>query len=459
MFDSDTNTTQTSTALAPDFPPMTTEEWAAEERLIFELMDAGLEPAPADEPVVLPADLESWPTDIRLAVLLSVVDVNDLSGSDRVTYMKAQHRLNSAGQARFLGSITAVSDAYDELAEDIEDPEAGASMEIRAALRWTRRATDIEMGLAHDLQARLPSVFERFAQGLIDRRRAERLVSHTSHLSVGHARQVVDSLLDDAHRWTTGQLVERIRRACLDIDPDTARERYEESHQDRRLVAWSDPDGTVTLSGIGLDPVKVAEAKNRIDRLARELRTGGETRSMDQLRADIVLELLTGNSDLPRQGSVHLTVDLATLAQLKDHAGDLAGYGPVISDIARQLTRQLGEGVWDWTVVHPDTGMPVGDGTTRRRPTASQVRKVKTKNRTCVAPGCRNPVVDCDIDHTTTWAETGITDSNDLAALCRHDHCIRHQTGWTYQPLDNGDYLWTSPLGGPGYTTSGNDPP
>jgi hypothetical protein len=30
---------------------------------------------------------------------------------------------------------------------------------------------------------------------------------------------------------------------------------------------------------------------------------------------------------------------------------------------------------------------------------------------------------------------------------------------WTYQPLDNGDYLWTSPLGGPGYTTSGNDPP
>jgi hypothetical protein len=299
MFESGTNTTQ-STALAPDFPPMTTEEWEAEERLIFELMDAGLEPAPADEAVMLPADLDSWVPDLRLAAVLAVVDVNQLSGSDRVTYMKAQHRLNSAGQARFLGSITAVSDAYDEFAEDIEDPEAGASMEIRAAMRWTRRATDIEMGLAHDLQARLPSLFERFAQGLIDRRRAERLVSHTSHLSIGHARQVVDSLLDDAHRWTTGQLVERIRRACLEIDPDTARERYEESHQDRRLVAWSDPDGTVTLSGIGLDPVKVAEAKNRIDRLARELRTAGETRSMDQLRADIFLELLTGNSDLPR---------------------------------------------------------------------------------------------------------------------------------------------------------------
>ncbi|MEX1004735.1 MAG: DUF222 domain-containing protein [Acidimicrobiia bacterium] len=348
---------------------------------------------------------------------------------------------------------------YDEMAEDIEDPDAGASMEIRAALRWTRRAVDNEMAFAHDLGVRLPSLFERLSQGHVDRRRAERLSDHTSHLSVGHARQVVDSLLDDAPRWTTGQLIERIRRACLEIDPDTARERYDESRSERRVITWSDPDGTITLSGMGLDPVKVAEATDRINRLARELRTNGETRSMDQLRADIFVELLTGSSDLPRKGSVHLTVDLATLTQLKDLSGDLAGYGPVIADITRQLSSQLGEGVWDWTVVHPDTGMPIGDGTTRRRPTASQIRKVKAKNRTCVAPGCRAPVVDCDIDHTNSWAETGVTDSNDLAALCRHDHCIRHQTGWTYQPLPNGDYLWTSPLGGPGYTTSGNDPP
>jgi hypothetical protein len=115
-----------------------------------------------------------------------------------VAYLKAQHRLNSSGQARFLGAITAISDAYDQMSEDIEDPDAGASMEIRAALRWTRRATDIEMGFAHDLHTRLPSLFERFSQGLIDRARTRKLVDHTSHLSVGHARQVVDSLLDDA---------------------------------------------------------------------------------------------------------------------------------------------------------------------------------------------------------------------------------------------------------------------
>ena len=435
------------------------EELQAEENLVFEIQSNPDRYFEDDAPAVLPPDLESWAPDLRLAAVLSVIDVDALSGRDRVRYLTAQHRLNSAGQASFLGAVNAISDAYDEMAEDIEDPEAGASMEIRAALRWTRRAVDHEMGLAHDVKVRLPRLSSAMTAGLIDRARTLVFVRHTSHLPVGHARLVVDGLIDGAARLTTGQLVERIRRACVDIDPDTAKERFEKSRDRRRVTTWSDPEGTVTLAGQGLDPVKAAEARDRINRLALQRKTAGTSRSMDQLRADVFIELLTGHSDLPSTGRVHLSADLATLAELKDHAGDLAGYGPVIADIARQLARQLGDGIWDWTITHPHTGMPIADGTTRRRPSASQLRKVRAKNPTCIAPGCRNPVIDCDIDHTRTWADVGVTDSADLAALCRHDHCIRHQTGWTYQPLPNGDYLWTSPLGGPGYTTSGTDPP
>jgi hypothetical protein len=97
--------------------------------------------------------------------------------------------------------------------------------------------------------------------------------------------------------WSNGS-GGRVSKSTL-TPPETA---TKNPGKDRRLVSWSDPDGTVTLSGIGLDPVKVAEAKNRIDRLARELRTGGETRSMDQLRADIFLELLTGPVTSQGQG-------------------------------------------------------------------------------------------------------------------------------------------------------------
>lgn len=441
-------------------------EWELEDRLAWELTEAALaSPVVAEAPFV-PVGIESWPADERLAVFLSRVDPDALSGSDRVRFMVQVDRLVAAGHGRFLGAVGSVGDAYDGLAEDVEDPDGGASMELRAALRVSRRVAETELGLAHDLRVRLPSLFGALVEGRVDRARAKKLADLTGHLSVAEARTVTDGLLADARRWTTGQLSERIRRACIEADPDSAKQRFVESCRDRRVESWPDTDGTVTLAGIGLDPVEVASAKELINRLARERNTAGEDRSMDQLRADVFTDLVNGRVQTTsgegttgvRAGSVHLLVDLATLAGMCENTADLAGYGPVAADIARQVTKKLGEGVWDWTATHPETGMPAADGTTRRRPTASQVRKVKTRNRTCVAPGCRMPTIDCDIDHTRPWADTGRTDSKDLAALCRHDHCIRHQTGWTYQRLADGDYLWTSPLGGH-YTTSGNDPP
>jgi hypothetical protein len=414
---------------------------------------------------VLPADLDAWTPDLRLAAVLSVVDVDRLCGADRVTYLKAQERLNAAGAAAGLRALTAIADVYDGL--DVEDPGGGASLEVRSALRWTRRAAESELALAHDLRVRLPRLFESLAAGLVDRRRAAVFVRPTDHLPAAHARMVVDVLMDDAGRLTTGQLIEQIRRVCVDIDPEAARRRYESSRADRRVVSWAEPDGTVTLAGIGLDPVDVASARDLIDRLARRRRSVDPSKTVDEHRADVYTDLVngraagadrTGDGVAGRPGSVHLLVDLSTLAGMNDDSADLAGYGPIGADIARQLVDSLGEGVWDWTVIHPGTGMPIADGTTRRRPTASQTRKVRARNRTCVAPGCRMPVVDCDIDHTRAWAETGVTDSADLAPLCRHDHRLRHQTGWTYQRLDDGDHLWTSPLA-TSYTTSGADPP
>jgi len=401
---------------------------------------------------------------LSLAMLLWSVDVDELSAADRVRFLRAQERLNAAGSAATLRAIGSIADAYDGLVEDIEDPEAGASLEIRAALRWTRRAAETELGLAHDLRMRLPRLFQALAGGVVDRPRVRVLVRHTDHLSVAHARMVIDAVVGEAAGLTTGQLTEAVRRLCLDIDPAGARERYMSSRTGRRVVSYPDPDGTVTLSGIGLDPVEVAGATDLINRLARQRRCEDRSRSIDQHRADVYSDLVNGrispdgsSPSVSRSGSVHLLVDLATLAGMREDSADLAGYGPIAADIARQVTDTLGEGVWDWTLTHPATGMPLTDGTTRRRPTASQHRKVRAKHRTCVAPGCRMPATDCDIDHTLPWTDTGITDSRQLAPLCRHDHCTRHQTGWTYTPTTDGDHHWTSPLG-THYTTSGRSP-
>ncbi len=69
------------------------------------------------------------------------------------------------------------------------------------------------------------------------------------------------------------------------------------------------------------------------------------------------------------------------------------------------------------------------------------------------------PAADCDLDHTTPWTETGVTDTADMAPLCRYHHRLKHQTQWTYQPNPNGnsDLIFTSHLGHT-YTTNGHDP-
>jgi hypothetical protein len=291
----------------------------AEEEFALAIMDSDTSLAPRKPG--LPSDLEFLPPDIRLAAVLLSTDVDELSGSDRVRYLQASERLNAAGQARTYRAMCAIADAYSGLGLEMGDSERGAALEIRAALRLTRRNAESELEFALDLRVRLPRLAEALAEGLVDRRRAGVLVRHTAHLSVAAAREVVARTIDDAGRLTTGQLTEVVRAVCLEVDPDSAAERYREVQYDRRLVAYPDPDGTNTICLNGVDPVLAGEAMDRINRLAQELKFDGEVRTMDQLRADVALDLLRGTTGPARYGTVHITADLSTLAGLDDHPG------------------------------------------------------------------------------------------------------------------------------------------
>ena len=176
---------------------------------------------------------------------------------------------------------------------------------------------------------------------------------------------------------------------------------------------------------------------------------------MDQLRADVYLDLLRGTTTGDSGGSVDIRVDLDTLMGLSDQPGEIAGYGPIIDDIARRVIADNTGGQWRYTVTHQ--GHPVATGTTHRRPTTGQKRFVEATHPTCVFAGCRMPGTECDIDHRIEWANTHTTITQDLAPFCRHDHVGKHKHGWAYQILPNGDIKWTSPLGHT-YTTHNRDP-
>jgi len=297
--------------------------------------------------------------------------------------------------------MTAITQALTDDGESYE--EELASAEIRAALNLTRSAADTELAFAMDLRQRLPKVHQMLADGSIDVRRARTIDHETSHLTIATARGVVERIAEAAPELTTGQLRARIKKLCIQADVEEAKKRYKQAVEQRRVIAEPSVDGTANLTGLDLPPDKVAAVTRRINSIARSLRGDGETRTMDQLRADVYLDLLQGtNYTTKTTGVVHMTVDLDTLTGLTEHPGELNGFTPVISDIARQVALDQPDSEWRYTITDTESGQPVTTGITRRRPTTSQRREVEARDSHCVFPGCRMPATDCDLDHTTT---------------------------------------------------------
>lgn len=400
----------------------------------------------------VPGNLDDMAPGPVLGAFLSSVDTTRISGHDRVLVMRARQRMASHYAALVLSDMEAVSEVFTDAARDEYDRAdrlEHAAGEIRAALNLTRRSADNELLFALDLVQRHPNVYEALCAGHIDARRARVIIDGISHLDDGAAESVVDLVLAAASNLTTGQLRAKVRSACIEVEPDDARDRYEAALENRRISHQPGENGTAHLYAMDLPPDAVAAATNRINEIAKTLRSPTESRTMDQLCADVFLDLLNGNPTVrtDRTGTVDIRVDLTTLMDLDNRPGDLAGYGPVVADIARKVTAKSHDSEWRYSVTDPTTGRVLNTGPTRRRPTAGQRRYLESVHPTCVFPGCRTPATECDMDHRKEYSKGGRTVTSNLTPLCRHDHVLRHAAGWTYEELPNGGIEWTSPLG------------
>jgi Domain of unknown function (DUF222) len=411
----------------------------------------------------IPSHLDDMAPGPELAAALAGIDIELVSGHDRVTVLRAEQRMVSHYQARTYRAMASLPDVMED-----DEPQwafEAAAAEIRAALHLTRRAADTELQLAIDLDRRLPAVWGALAAGDIDPRKARLLRHRTAHLSTAAARHAIDRVIEAAPRLTTGQLKARVDRCCTEAAPDAADARYRYAVDQRHIASEATDAGTANLLGLDLSPRQVVAITRRVNRTAKQLKTANEDRTMDQLRADVFVDLLMGRTTRPRtldqpapRAVVDVRVDLDTLAGLSEHPGELGGYGPVIADIARQVAADQEDAEWRYTVVDTPSGRPLSNGLIRRRRASAAARRtIQAHDRTCVFPGCRMPSIDCDLDHTRRWADGGPTTVANHAPLCRHDHGVKHRHGWTYRRLAGGDYAWTSRLGLT-YTTSGLPP-
>ncbi len=190
----------------------------------------------------------------------------------------------------------------------------------------------------------------------------------------------------------------------------------------------------------GLGPVPASHARAVVARQHRAEWRYAITDDIGRLLFDgVTRRRPTGRATTgPPGGIVELQVPAALLATLTNSGEDagpaVARWAGLLADIARRYRERDGRDL----DAHPDD----------RLPRAALRRHTQIRDRTCVGIGCRHRPARCDQDHTVDHRHGGPTVAADLAPLCRHDHTLKGQAGWTLRQPSPGTFLWTSPLGG-----------
>jgi Domain of unknown function (DUF222) len=334
-----------------------------------------------------------------------------------------------------------------------------AVSEVALALRLPERSAEALIEDARMLMGRLPATMAGLRAGDFSFRHAKAVVAHARSLPDGLHAEFEAALVPSASVLTFSKFDQKARMTRERMDAATIAERHQKSLTDRET--WFEPgrDGmgwthlyhsaTVALAGY-----------NRADSIARGLQGPNEPRTLTQLRADVMADVLLDGvvGDRPEFGirpSVVITVPVLAMLGHSAHKNSAAngepdlpileGYGPIDIDTATKLAGAAKS--WLRVLTHPETGATLSVGRDKYKVPAALRAFLQRRDGTCRKPGCNRPVIYCDIDHTQEWQNGGQTAHDNLAHLCPMHHDEKHHTGVTIAHLPNGDLEWTMPSG------------
>ena len=201
----------------------------------------------------------------------------------------------------------------------------------------------------------------------------------------------------------------------------------------------------------------------------RDARSGLPRRSSDQIRSDVLRDLLlagtptrliAGSPEEAVRARVQVIVTAsdpadspsvttrpaatrAAPAEARFEVAELVGAGVLPPEAVRGYARHTD--TWERVTVSPESGAVLRVDT--YRPSAAMRRYLGARDLHCRFPGCRVPVHRCDIDHTVPAAVGGDTATNNLAHLCRAHHTMKHNSDWEMRQLADGTISWRAPTG------------
>lgn len=481
--------------------------------------------------------LVNAPTDLALAARPSIVfgeSVADLlevaATMQRIIAGAEAVRADVIDQARRLAQIAAEADHAERATSAstwsrTETAHRVVVSEVACALRLPERTAERLIDESRMLVHELPATRAALAEGAISYRHA--------HVILDEARSLPDAVRGDfelavlpaAEMLTAARLRPRARAERERRHPASIERRAAACRNDRHVLLEPAHDGMAWLSAY-LPAEQAAGAFARLTDIARGLLKDGdeldvgamaeasapstpgtpstpstpstvqvgeggtETRTLAQLRADVLTDLLvdgavkTSGVGAGIRATVHVTVPVERLLDASGgvesavapsesrsasrkaprslnsvsvpHA-ELEGYGPLDDATARTLAGHAPS--FTRLLRHPETGAVLSVGRDRYSVPADLAKALRVRDRTCRFPGCGVAASRCEIDHTLDWQFGGSTDIDNLAHLCPRHHRLKHRTEWHVSQTGGGVLQWQAPSGREYVTHPDGGPP
>ncbi len=434
------------------------------------------------------------------SLVRSLPPLSEIDGAalrDRLVELERARNIVEAEQAQVMAELHQRAADADAARDAALAPQARAMVPAHEARLVEFVADEIAVLLvstrmlaSHRLDAALDITGHRtltnsWASGNIDARKAGVIATGLRDVDPAFADVLGAEACDYATAHTTPQTRAWLARRVITADPGAAEIRRARASEGRRVTLTPLADGMAELTAL-LPGIQARQAHDTLTALANHSNAGRgvappalaagaaaapaaghddapltvagsqppkDTRTMDQRRADALMDLLTGRAEPPRV-SIQVVVPADTLTGDADLPAVIPGLGPITAHEARRIASGPGQTSYRRLVVDVDTGAALPPAVPaiepRYRPSAALDRAVRARDLTCRFPGCRRSAVGqksgTDLDHSVPWP-AGPTAWSNLVALCRHHHRLKHSAGWTTDLSPDGTLTWTMPTG------------
>lgn len=165
---------------------------------------------------------------------------------------------------------------------------------------------------------------------------------------------------------------------------------------------------------------------------------------------------------------VIVTVPVFSLLGLTQQPSELTGYGPIPTEIARQLLGQSHSFLR--VLVDPVSGKPLDSNPDSYRVGSKERTLLAAMAGSCSWPNCCSPAILAEVDHIKAFGQGGKSTAANLQPLCKRHHTLKHfkddkdrhgrprrdnepdrseikLRGWRAERVANGDINWYSPSG------------